>query len=348
MQRKKKKLFAIILAATVLLGICACSGQESETGNIESNLEQINKGIEQFSKLKNGTLKVYGSLAARNNAVESLNNADTENTSLITFVQNQKGYDFIEEVISIKEKNGETQYSAIKQVQGTLFIALPGDSSTAERINPYEWNDAGDSSQISYEPNGTLKMMAVPAKLLEHEEYIETVTKEKDGASEKYTVKTNEAYAKYMKEDAHSAEENFILHEHRESYWINEDGLLSKHQIYDAFEWTVDGISDTYILDLTVELTGCNYKKLKKIGDELPPMIMFKGELYTQSPALLDVNLDALIKIGRIESVVGSVQEPEQNNQANRDIKNAVIYKSDKNSIIVKSSGYTLYEKNHQ
>src|SRR5665648_541208 len=75
-----------------------------------------------------------------------------------------------------------------------------------------------------------------------------------------------------MKEDAHSAEENYIVHEQREIYWINEEGLLIKRQSYGEFEWTIDGIADIYTFDTTVELTGYNYKKLTEIGDELSPV----------------------------------------------------------------------------
>src|SRR5665648_272681 len=343
----EKKLYVIILAIAVLLGIYACSAQRPETSSVESNLKQINKGIAQFSELKNGTLEVDGSLIAQNNAVESINTANEENTSLTTFVLNQKGYDYIEEKNSLNEKTGEIQYSAAKQVQGTPYYALPVEPSAKERTKPYEWEGISELSRKLYEPNGALKMMAVPAKLVGNEEYIKAITKEKNGSLIKYTLTTNDAYAKYMKEDAHSAEENYIVHEQREIYWINEEGLLIKRQSYGEFEWTIDGIADIYTFDTTVELTGYNYKKLTEIGDELSPMIMFKGELYTQSPALLDVNLDCLIKIGTIESIVGSVQEPEQNNQANRYIKNATVYGGGKNGIIVRYNDYTLYEKSH-
>lgn len=341
-----KKLSAIILAVVLVLGMCSCNEHVSETNSIESNLKQINKGIAKFSELKNGTVEVNSSLRAEKNAVESLDTSNTENTSLTTFILNQKGYDYIDERAFLNEKTREAQYSAAKQVHGTTFHALPVDPFTIERIKPYEWQNTSEISRISYEPNATLKMMSVPAKLLGNEEYIETVTKEKNGSFMKYTVTTNDTYAKYMKEDVHSAEENYIVNVHREIYWINKDDLLIKHQSYDEIELTIDGIADRYILEVTVELTGYNYKKLIEIGNELPPMIMFKGELYTQSPVLLDIDLNELIEIGTIECIVGSVQEPEQNNQANRCIKNATIYGGGKKGIIVKYSDYTLYEKN--
>ena len=309
-------------------------------------MKQINKGIEQFSKLKNGTLEITGSMKAEKNAVKSMNNEFADNTSLTTFVLNQKGYNYIQETNSLNEKTGEIQSSAVKQINGTLFFAQPVDSLTKERKEPYEWQDTSETRGTSYNPNGALKMMAVSEKLLSNEKYIEAITKEKSGAFLKYTLTTNDAYKKYLKEDTHSAKENFIIHEHREIYWVNEDGLLIKRQSYGEFEWTIDGIADTYISDLTLELSGYNYKKLTEIGDELPPMIMFEGELYTQASALLDVNLDALTKIGTIESVAGSVQEPEKNNQANRFIKNATVYRCGKNSVIVKYNDYMLYEKN--
>lgn len=339
-----KKVSAIILTIAVLLGLCACSVQEQAISSIESNLKQINKGIEQFSELKNGTLEVVSSFKVKNNAVNSLNTENMENTSLVTFVLNRKGYDFIEETTSLNKKTGETQYSAIKQVHGALFYSLPVKPSVNVRVTPYEWED--QTSGTHYEPNDTLKMMLVPDQFLSNEKYVAAVTKEKNGSLVKYTVTTNEEYAKYMKDSVHSAEENYIVHEHSEIYWVNKYGLLIKYKSHEEFEWTINSISDTYVSDITVGLTGYNYNKLTEIGDELSPMIMFEGEIYTQSLALLDVNLDALIEIGKISSVVGSVQEPEKNNQANRSIKNAIVYRSGENSVIVKYNDYLLYEKN--
>jgi hypothetical protein len=339
-----KKLSAIILTVLILIGVCSCSIREKETDRIESNLKKINQAIEQFSELKNGTLEVNSSLKSENNAVESLNTGTTEGTSLLTFISNQKGYDFIEETSALNKKTGEIQYTSIKQVNGSLFYAQGVDSLSKERA--YVWQDTEKTNETSYEPNGALRMMAVPAKVVGDREYIESVTREKNGSLIKYTVTTNNAYAKYLKEITHGVQENYIVHEHREIYLVNENGLLVKHQSYDESEWTIDGIADTYAMNVTAKLTGYNYKKLKEIGSELPPMIMFEGELYTQSSALIDVNLDALVEIGTIESVIGSIQEPEQNNQSNRPIKNAILYRSGENDIIVKFDDYTLYGKN--
>lgn len=341
-----KKVSAIILTIAVLLGLCACSVQKREASSIESNLKQINKGIEQFSELKNGTLEVVSSFKVKNNAVNSLNTNNIENASLVTFVLNRKGYDFIKETYSENKKTGGTQYSAIKQVHGSLFYNLPVKPSANERVNPYEWEDIDRTSGIYYEPNDTLKMMLVPAQFLSNEKYVATVTKEKNGSLVKYTVSTNDEYSKDMREIAHSAEENYIVHERSDIYWVNKYGLLIMHKSYEEFEWTINGISDTYVSDITVELTGYNYNKLTEIGGELSSMIMFEGEIYTQSLALPVANLDALIEIGTINSVVGSVQEPEKNNQANRSIKNAIVYRSGENSVIVKYKDYLLYEKN--
>ena len=339
-----RKLTAIILAVLVLLGISACNLQAQQASSIEGNLKEINKAMEQFSKLKNGSIEVVGTMKSENNAVESLDNGNTENTSLTTFVLNPNGYDYLEETNSLNKETGEIQCMAIKQVHGTLYQAQPAEPSTNERTICYEWENTG---QTSFKPSGVLSMMAVPAKVLSNEKYIKSIIKEKNCSLVKYTLITNGAYAKHMKEDTHSPEENYIVHEHRDIYWVNADGLLIKHENYDEMDYTIDGIADTYIMDITAELTGCNYTKLKELGDELPPMIMFEGELYTQSSALLDINIDALNKIGTIESVVGSVQEPEENNQANRFIKNATVYYGGKNGIIVKYKDYALYEKNH-
>ncbi|MBN7772189.1 hypothetical protein [Clostridium aminobutyricum] len=342
-----KKLSAIVLAVVILLGISSCSMQEqgmNSTDSTEINLKQIRQGIGQFSKLKNGTLEVDAMMRSENHAVESLNNEMTKNTSLITFILNRKGYDFLEERNALNEQTGKSEYSATKQVQGRLSLAIPVEQSIAERTKPYEWEDISGTNRNHYEPNGALSMMAVPSKIVDNEKYIASITKEKEGSLTKYTLTTSETFAKYAKE-IHREEENYTVREHREIYWINGDGLLIKRQIYEKFDWTMDGIEDTYSSNTTVELTGYNYKKLTKIGDELSPMIVFEGNLYTQSSAVLDINVDALIEIGTIESVVGSIQKPEKNNQANRLIKNAKVYKSGKNSLIVKYSDYTLYEK---
>lgn len=111
-------------------------------------------------------------------------------------------------------------------------------------------------------------MMAEPSMLLGNEDYIEAITKEKDGSLTKYTLRTNDTFAKFAKEDVHRPEENFILIENRDIYWIDKDGLLVKHQNYNEFELTIDGIPDTYIADTTTELTSYNYRNLNEFGDE--------------------------------------------------------------------------------
>lgn len=256
------------LVVVILLGGSGCGVQEQETNSIENNLKQINEGIDKFSKLKNGTLEVIWFMKSANNAVESMDLGSSKNTSLVTFILNHKGYDYIEETSNFNEKTGEFKYSATKQVQGKLFSTLPIEQSTKKRIKSYDWVDSSQNDYNQYEPNGSLKMMVVPAKWLSNEEYIEAITKEKDGLLTKYTVTTNDAFAKNAKENYHSTEESYTVIEHREIYWINEDGLLVKHQMYDEFEWTIDGIADTYFADITVELTGYNYKNLTEIGNE--------------------------------------------------------------------------------
>ena len=260
-----KKLSALILTVVVLLGMSSCSVQEKDTSSIESNLEQINKGIEHFSKLKNGTIEVVGSMKAKKRALKSMDSGNTENTSLTTFVLNQQGYDFIEEMKSLNKDTGEIQYTAIKQVKGILFMAQPIESSTKVRTKPYEWEDTGEANQTNYKPNGALRMMAVQAKLFRNGEYIKSITREMEGSLAKYTLITNNAYARHMKEDTHSVEENYILHEHYDVYWVNEDGLLIKHQTHEEFDYTIDDITDTYTLDITAELTDYNDKKLTEI-----------------------------------------------------------------------------------
>lgn len=340
-----KKLPIILLTITILFGLSACNVQKPETNSVESNLKQINQGIKQFSELKNGTLEVSASIKAEKNAVKSLITDDTVNTLLTTFVSNRKGYDYIQEASSLNKTTKEIQYSASKQVHGAMFYSFAIDPSAKERTEPYEWEDIDGTSGTNYKPDGALQMIAQPSKLLSNKRYIGAITREKTGSFLKYTVTANSAYSEYIKDVAHSQKENYVVREHREIYWIDADGLLIKSQVYDDLDWTIDGIADHYISDTTVTLTGFDYKKLKEIGEELPPMIRFDGELYTLSPVLLDINLDGLTRIGKITTIVGSVQEPEQNNQANRFIKNAVIYQSGENSIIVKSNDYRLYEK---
>lgn len=345
-----KKLSIIVLLAVILSVTSGCgpqgaepSGQESV--GIESGIAAINRGAERFSELKNGTLEATAAISSENNALEAMNTG--ESGSLTTFISRSKGYDFIQETNAKNEGTREISYSAVKQVSGDLFYSFVVEPTQAEREQPYEWNNPdGEGGEPSYGPNGTLKMMTGPFKLLSDVRYIKSITREETDSFEKYTVTASDAYAEYMKVTAHSQKENYIVHEHREVYWIDQSGLLTKSQIREEFEWTIDGITDTYVSDITVELTGYNYKKLKKIGDELPSMIFFDGSLYTESSAVLDINSSALTRIGSVKSTVSSVQEPEGENEANRPIKNAEIYKSGENSIIVKYIDYKLYEKN--
>lgn len=261
----KKFLVARVLLILVLLGINGCSMQHKSINNIESNLKEINKGFEQFSELKNGTLQVNTSVKSANNAVEAME--QTKNTTILTFTLNSKGYEFIEKTTVLNEKTGQIQHSATKQIQGKLFLGEPFEQSTKDKVKSYEWHDISEGKR-QYEPNGALKMMTSLAKWLSNKEYIEAITKEKDGLLTKYTVTTNDAFAKYARE-SHRSQENYTVIEHREIYWIDNNGLLVKHQMYDEIEWTIDGVADTYTLYTTVELTGSNDKDLKEIGDNI-------------------------------------------------------------------------------
>ncbi|MHC1723563.1 MAG: hypothetical protein AB9836_10205 [Aminipila sp.] len=259
-------IIAIGLVVAILLGGSGCCVQEQETNSIKNNLKQINKGIGEFSKIKNGKLEVIYWMKSENNAVESMDlESSSKNTSMVTFILNHKGYDYIEETSNFNKKTGKFHYFATKQVQGKIFSTVPIEQSTKKRIKSYEWADSSSDNYNHYEPNASLKMMVAPAKWLSNEEYIESITKEKDGLLTKYTVTTNNAFAKYAKENYHSPEESYTVIEHREIYWVNKDGLLVKHQMYDEFEWTIDGIKDTYYADITVKLTGCNLKNLTEI-----------------------------------------------------------------------------------
>ncbi|WP_312651640.1 hypothetical protein [Aminipila sp.] len=261
-----RKFLLVSVLLILVLGISGCSMQEKSTNSIENNLKEINKGIEQFSDLKNGTLEVESSMKSVNNAVEAMES--TKNTSTLTFILKPKGYDFIEETKVLYENTGQTQYSATKQVHGKLFLGVPVEQLTKDKAKSYEWHDLSEGNKKQYKPNGALNMMAVPAKWLSNEKYIKVITKEKDGLLTKYTVTTNDAFVKYAKENYHSKDESYTVVEHRETYWIDKDGLLTKHQMYDEIEWTIDGIADDYISYITVELTGRNDKDLKEIGDK--------------------------------------------------------------------------------
>lgn len=341
-----RKLSIIMLIAVILSGTSGCVPQEEPPPSIvERGVAAINQGAERFSKLENGTLEATASISSENNALEAMNTG--ESSSLTAFISRSKGYDFIQETNAKNEEAGEISYSAVKQMNGDLFYSFVVEPTQAERKTPYEWsNPDEEGGEQSYAPNGAMKMMTGPFKLLSDAKYIESFEGGKSGSYEKYIVTVSDAYAEYMKEIGHSQKENYTVHEHREVYWIDQNGLLTKCQIREEFEWTIDGITDTYVSDITVELTGYNYKKLKEIGDELPSMIFFDGSLYTESSAVLDLNPSALTRIGSVKSTVSSVQEPERENEANRPIKNAEIYKSGENSIIVKYIGYKLYEKN--
>lgn len=268
-----KKLSIIILLAVILSVTSGCGPQGAEpagqeSAGIESGIAAINRGAERFSELKNGTLEATAAISSKNKAVESMGTG--ESNSLTTFILRSKGYDFIQETNAKNEETGEISYHAIKQVDGNVFYSFAVEPAQAEGEKSYEWTDHdGEDGEPSYGPNGALKMMTGPFKLLSDVKYIKSITREENGSFEKYTVTASDAYAEYMKETAYSQKENYIVHEHREVYWIDQNGLLIKCQIREEFEWTIDGIADTYLSDITVELTGYNDKKLKEIGDEL-------------------------------------------------------------------------------
>ncbi|MPM60628.1 hypothetical protein SDC9_107480 [bioreactor metagenome] len=260
-----KKILLVSVLLLLVLGISGCSIQEKGTDTIESNLKEINKGINQFSDLRNGTLEVEASMESVNNAVESME--ATKNTSTLTFILKPKGYDYIEETKTLYERTGQSEFSATKQVNGKFYFGVPVEQSTKDKRKSYEWHDFSERNKKQYEPNAALQMMMSPAKWLNNKEYIKAITKEKDGLLTKYTVTTNDEFAKYARENYHSSQESYTVIEHHEIYWINKDGLLVKHQMYGEVEWTIDGITDTYISYTTVELTGSNDKDLKEIGD---------------------------------------------------------------------------------
>ncbi len=261
----KKKIFIIALAVFILTGIGSCGSQEGKIQDgesVESDLKKINEAIEQFSMLKNGTLETTFHFESENHAVESLNTEITLQNSLTTFVLQESGYDFLEETTAFNESTKEYRYSAVKQVNGFMYFSEMITSTSTERPKAYVWGEAREPNGTGYELNGTLTSMAVPSKLINNRKYIGSIARETDGLLIKYTVTTNNDYAKYLKEVTHGVQENYIVHEHRTIYWVNESGLLVKQQSYDESEWTIDGKADTYVTEMTVELTGYDLQTL--------------------------------------------------------------------------------------
>ena len=265
-----KRFSVITLAAVVLLGACACGAGTIKTGDdVGGGLERISKGMEQFSALKNGTLEMKSSLKSKSGAVESLDNGGAEGTTRTIFVRNPRGYDYIEETAFPDMKTGKTFYSAIKQVQGILYHSSSDDPVDEGRAGPYEWLELEEKDGDGYNPSAALKMMMSPGRLIREKEYVKSIAEERDGALKKFTVTANEKYAKYMKEQAHSLGEDYTVHEHRETYWIDENGLLIRFRNFDKFDQTIGGVPDAYTLDFAAELTGYNDKELKEISDKL-------------------------------------------------------------------------------
>lgn len=310
--------------------------------DIEGNLREIQNGAKQFTRLKNGTLELNSTMSTEDNSPSPLVNGSTKGISLVSFISRPKGYDYLEEKRELDDETGEFHCSAVKQINGRFFMSSPSESTTNLQFNSYHWTDVSDNDK-NYEPSGILQLMTGQGKLLKNRGYIKSITKEAVGNLTKYTLTTNDVYAEYAKK-FHAPEENYTALKHVEIYWINEDGILVKQRTVDKVKWTIEGEEGTYISDATVKLTGHNYKKLKKIGDELPPMIMFDGKLYTKSNEILNLNTDGLVQIGTIDKIIGSIQKPEQDNQANRLIKGAKIYKASEKTIIVKDVDYVLYQ----
>lgn len=332
----------IILVLIVGSGCSLQSGLKAEGDDLGTKLHEVHNGAKRFSKLRNGTIEINSTMKTEDNSSTPLVNGSTEGTSLVTFISKPKGYDYLEEKKDIDDNTGKVEYSANKVVSDHFYISFH-DEEGVDQIKPYDWQDFSKDDQHYYEP-GIFVSMTGQGKLLKNREYINTITKEEDGHLTKYTLTTNDTYADYVKK-VHAPEENYMVLKHVDIYWINKDGLLVKQRTIDKMKWTLQGEEDTYILDMTMKLTGHNYKNLKTIGNELLPMIMFDGKLYVKSDAIIDVNQDALVQVGTIDKVIGSSQKPEQDNQANRLIKGAKIYESSEKALIVKDVDYVLYER---
>lgn len=257
------RVLSILLIAALLTGICSCSPHQNKTSSLERNLKEINNGIEAFSKLKNGTLKSDFYFDSEKKAVESLYNEITDQTFMTTFILQPKGYDYLEETKAFNEKTGMIEYSAAKQENGTLSHSQLIDSQSEDRTTTYQWYPVSEPGTSSYEPSGILRMMAVPSKMIStNQEFIKSIAKETKGNLIQYTIITSKSYAEYLHDITHGLQENYIVQEHWEIYWMDQTGLLVKRQSFDRSEWTVDGKSDTYTSEITVELTGYNYKNL--------------------------------------------------------------------------------------
>lgn len=263
-----KKLFVVYALVLCLIVCSSCGAQDQETDNVENNLKEINKGIDKFSKLKNGVLKTTSFMDSKNHAVKKLDGMGTTGTAITTFILKRKGYDYIEKMESLNTETGEYQYNATKQVGGKLFHAFSSDESE-KKLKIYDWYEVSGNKQDYYEPNGILRMMAEHYKILGDVKYIADITKEQEGTLTKYTLTSNDAYAKYLKEIAHRPEENYNVIVQKEIYWIDKNGLLVKHQSFGEAEITFEGIADTYTSDIVVKLIKYNDKKLKKITEEL-------------------------------------------------------------------------------
>ncbi|MDF3002336.1 MAG: hypothetical protein K0Q48_2455 [Bacillota bacterium] len=257
------KVLSILLIVALLTGSCSCSPISNKTSNLERNLKEINAAIEAFAKLQNGTVKSDSYFEAEKKAVESLDHELMDQTSFTTFIRQPKGYDYLEETKAFNEKTHTVEFRATKQEKGVISYTQPIESLSEDRTTPYQWFVISEPGTSSYEPSGLLRMMAVPSKIIStNQEFIKTIKKETNGNLVKYTVTTSKAYAKYMREITHGVQENYIVREHRQLYWVDQTGLLVKCQSYDKSEWTIDGIEDTYTSEITMELTGYNYKNL--------------------------------------------------------------------------------------
>lgn len=263
-----KKLFVVYALVLCLIVCISCGAQDQETDNVENNLKAINKGIDKFSKLKNGILKTTSFMDSENHAVKDFVSMGTTGTAITTFILKRKGYDYIEKMESLNTETGEYQYNATKQVGGKLFNAFSSDESE-KKLKIYDWYEVSGNKQDYYEPNGILRMMAEHYKILGDVKYIADITKEQEGTLTKYTLISNDAYAKYLKEIAHRPEENYNVIVQKEIYWIDKNGLLVKHQSFGEAEITFEGIVDIYTSDTIIELSRYNDKKLKEITEEL-------------------------------------------------------------------------------
>ena len=131
-------------------------------------------------------------------------------------------------------------------------------------------------------------------------------------------------------------------------------------------EWTISveyndepGIYYMYFYkDGKIEFTGIagseskdmseytHYPVGKSVPADLPPMIFAMSNLYKQSTSQSSYNelIDEFVYIGEIESLTDPLQKPNEDLQANHDIRCSRVYQYEENMVVLINGKYWLYE----